>query len=129
MGTPICPYCNRPAELVKGKKIYPHRPDLFELNFWRCEPCSAHVGCHRNGDGKQPLGRLANAELRMWKSNAHAVFDVLWKEGGMSRSQAYAKLAGALGIDKSQCHIGMFHVEQCKRVVRICAEWREQEKA
>lgn len=76
--TVICSYCNKPAELVTGKEIYPHRPDLYPKKFWRCRPCTAYVGCHKPnagyGDGTRPLGRLANAELRAAKSAAHAAF-------------------------------------------------------
>lgn len=50
---------------------------------------------------------------------AHTAFDRLWKGGG-DRSAAYAWLAGALGISKNECHIGMFDVDMCKRVVRVC---------
>ena len=67
--TVSCPYCNAPAELVRGDVIYRGRPELHAKRFWRCAPCGAHVGCHapnrRFGyDGTQPLGRLANASLR-----------------------------------------------------------------
>jgi len=44
------------------------------------------------------MGRLANAQLRSARRDAHASFDSLWRDGAMSRSQAYAWLAAALGI-------------------------------
>jgi len=116
----LCPYCWEKAKLVDGKAIYPHRPDLYSLNFYQCSPCGAYVGCHKTGDGKQPLGRLANAELRKAKSAAHAAFDPMWKDGKKKRGSAYAWLADNLGIDKRDCHIGMFDVETCRRVVEIC---------
>ena len=118
-----CNYCNRPAELVTGKAIYPHRPDLFEKMFWRCAPCKAYVGCHKpgvnQGDGSRPLGRLANAELRAAKSAAHAAFDPIWKEGIKKRGSAYAWLSDLLGIDPKTCHIGEFDVDMCRRVVEL----------
>jgi hypothetical protein len=127
MTAPVCPYCNQPARLTSGATIYPHRPDLDRLKFWQCQPCDAYVGRHKIDDGTQPLGRLANAQLRMWKQNAHAVFDPFWKDSGRGRrSVMYAKLAEALGIETKDCHIGMFDVETCKRVIQICAEWRKQ---
>ena len=123
-----CPYCNKPAELVSGDVIYPHRPDLAGLNFWLCRPCDAYVGCHRPGawteqgisDGTMPLGRLANAELRRAKSQAHAAFDPLWGKGKMRRSAAYGWLSKQLGIPKQHCHIGMFDAETCAKVVALC---------
>ncbi len=128
--TVICSYCNKPAELVTGKEIYPHRPDLYPKKFWRCRPCTAYVGCHKPnagyGDGTRPLGRLANAELRAAKSAAHAAFDPVWQEGIVRRGSAYAWLADKLGIPPKECHIGEFDVEQCKRVVQIIKENRHE---
>lgn len=113
-----CAYCGNEAVLVTGDALYPTRPDLYQNHFYRCDPCQAHVGCHPGTTN--PLGRLANAELRKAKMDAHAIFDLLWRTGKRSRRQAYAWLAHELGIDISQCHIGEFDLEQCRRVVEIC---------
>lgn len=123
----ICPYCNNEAQLVSGEVVYPHRPDLYDKHFWVCVPCDARVGCH---DGTtKPLGRLANAELRQAKMAAHAAFDPLWQRWkaltGLPRSKAYAWLAQQLGIPHKDCHIGMFDVDQCERVVQVCLEQGE----
>ncbi len=64
-------------------------------------------------DGTDPLGRLANAELRLEKRKAHAAFDPLWKSGQMTRRDAYAWLSEATGIDADRCHIGMMDVSDC----------------
>lgn len=120
---PTCPYCAKPSVLVTGKVIYPGRADLAERSFWRCAPCDAYVGCHRGTT--TPLGRLADAHLRTWKGRAHIVFDAHWKrskERG-ARSIAYQRLARDLGIDPKDCHIGMFDIATCMRVVQICAKW------
>lgn len=122
MAAVICPYCDRHAQLVGGAHIYPRRPDLFGLKFWRCDPCDAHVGVHRRNrklglGGDEPLGRLANAELRRARNLAHAAFDPLWRSGQMERRAAYAWLAGALGISVANCHIAMFDVDGCAAVV------------
>lgn len=124
---PTCPYCSATAVLVGGDVIYPHLPQLARRRFWKCLACAdAHVGCHPDSD--RPLGRLANKDLRLAKSHAHAVFDPLWEakierdnvSKGEARSRAYRWLAGALGIDPKDCHIGMMDVETCGRVVTIC---------
>ena len=113
-----CPYCGKPAEFVTGSAIYPHRSDLHDKQFYRCQPCEAWVGCH---DGTpHPLGRLANAELRAAKIAAHAAFDPLWVNRGIGRRKAaYRWLADHLGIPPSRCHIGWFDLEQCRRVVEV----------
>lgn len=117
----LCPYCNVDAPLVGGDQIYPHRPDLWHKHFYKCPQCGAYVGCHPGST--RALGRMANAELRTAKSNAHAFFDRLWKNGSMSRRQAYAWLSKAMGIPETETHIGMFDVDQCRRVVELVNNW------
>lgn len=117
----LCPYCGAVAEFVGGDAVYPHRADLFDRRFYLCRACNAYVGTHKGTT--KPLGRLANLELRDAKVAAHAAFDPLWKgQPTKARSQAYRWLAVLLGIPASQCHIGMFNVEQCRRVVALCSE-------
>lgn len=118
----LCSYCGKPAALVSGKEIYPHRDDLIHKKFWRCLSCKAHVGCHpptahTQGRSDIPLGRLANAELRAAKQAAHEAFDRVWKDRLTSRKSAYGLLAARLGIRNSACHIGMFDVAMCRRTV------------
>lgn len=114
-----CPYCDKPAILVTGKEIYPHREDLYDKKFWSCEPCDAYVGCHKNSRKHAPLGRLASKNLRQLKSIAHSHFDPIWRGREMSRSNAYQYLADRLGIDKRDCHIGMFDENTCRKVIQI----------
>ena len=130
---PICPYCNSASVLVGGNAIYPHRPDLYQLNFWQCAPCDAYVGCHKKGahangaisDGTLPLGRLADKALRTAKTKAHAAFDPLWKERRFkSRKRAYNWLAQELRITPHECHIGLFDLDLCRKVVDCCSKVR-----
>lgn len=118
--TTACPYCGQTPVCVDSSEVYPYRPDLRGLRYWLCRGCGAYVGCHRGSD--RPLGRLANAELRRAKMDAHHAFDRLWRTGVKSRGDAYAWLAERLGMDRKDCHIGMFDVEQCNRVVAVCRE-------
>jgi hypothetical protein len=116
--TVVCDYCGNGAQLVTGREVYPHRPDLYAKQFYQCKPCDAMVGCHPGTT--KALGRLANAELRRAKIYAHAAFDPIWKSGCKKRSSAYAWLADQLGINHQDCHIGMFDVDMCMRVVEVC---------
>ena len=124
MSNPICPYCGYESELVKGDKIYPHRPDLHSKNFYLCGADDAYVGCH--GSTTKPLGRLANAHLRKMKSAAHRSFDPLWKSGKISRSEAYKILANRLNVNDADCHIGMFSPFQCQQVIILSAQLKEE---
>lgn len=122
----LCPYCGNVAKLVGGRAIYPHRPDLHAKKFWQCKPCDAHVGCHEaghgQGDGTKPLGRLANAELRKAKQEAHHAFDRLWMNKlnrRHARAAAYAWLAEVMELAADECHIGEMDVDQCRKVLAL----------
>lgn len=117
----LCPYCNAVAERTTGARIHPKRTDLAEKVFYMCRPCRAWVGCHPNTT--RPLGRLANHELRRAKQAAHTSLDFLWNTGTMSRKEAYQWLAGAMNIPSKGCHIGMFDVAQCEKVVESVEEF------
>jgi hypothetical protein len=132
---PLCPYCHKPAVLVEGDVIYPHRTDLAHKRFWYCQKDNAWVGCHM--PNTIPMGRLANAELRSAKMAAHDAFDPFWdaycrKHGvskGKGRGKAYKWLAEQLGIRPADCHIGMFDVDTCRRTVEICNNFRKVKTA
>ncbi|MFT3955769.1 MAG: zinc-finger-containing protein [Piscinibacter sp.] len=117
----FCNYCGKRAGLFTGKDVYPHREDLHERRFWVCWPCNAWVGCHKAGDGTEPLGMLADEPLRNARSAAHNAFDPLWQNGEMSREDAYAWLADAMGISALKCHIGWMDIDECRRVLDVMA--------
>lgn len=104
-----CPYCGSSVSLThhNGKTVY--RCDGFPV-------CDARVGCHPGTD--RAVGTLADARLRRWRINAHARIDPLWRDGAMSRASVYKWLADTLEIERSECHIGMFDVEQCKATIQ-----------
>lgn len=116
-GQLLCSYCGGRAHFhqtsthIYGRDYGP---------VWHCPRCAAWVGCHP-GRGK-PLGRLAKADLRKAKQEAHKAFDRLWRSSRDrgARSKAYTWLAEQLGIDKSVCHIGMFNEAMCRRVIEAC---------
>lgn len=130
-----CPYCNRPAVYVDSAVVY--RGVSFGM-IYLCSPCLAWVGVHKGTD--EPLGRLANAELRLWKKQAHAAFDPLWqrklalrrKQRGeeykavWARNSGYKWLAAQLGLTREECHIGLFDIDMCKRVVDVCTNWKKR---
>jgi hypothetical protein len=54
---------------------------------------------------------------------AHAAFDPIWKSRQLTRTAAYRWLARELRIEITDCHIGMFDVDTCGKVVEICSRW------
>jgi hypothetical protein len=114
-----CPYCNVEAALVGGDVLYPHRPDLSALKFWRCAQCGAYTGTHAKSPTHKPKGSLAQEPLRLARIEAHAHFDNRWRKLGVRRTAAYEWLREQLGMDRTP-HIGFMDAEQCRRVVELC---------
>jgi len=121
-----CGECGKPAGLVTGEIVYPHRPDLHGKAFWRCAGCLAYVGCH---DGTyRPKGSPCGPETRAARIAAHAAFDPLWRRKiardgcaqSVARGAGYRWLAERLGIDPEACHIGMMDAATARRVVEAC---------
>lgn len=117
MNAPRCSNCGTVATLVTGAKIYPHRQDLYKKRFWLCVECGAYCGCHPGST--KPLGTPADAETRKARSAAHFAFDVIWRSGRIPRWEAYAWLAQQLELPTHLCHIGMFDVDTCRRVIEL----------
>lgn len=120
----FCPYCGVRAELVHSSEIY--RTGDYGM-VYLCRPCDAYVGVHAGTEN--PMGTLANAELRKWRKAAHAAFDPSWmtmsrearRNPAYTRKGRYARLAELMGIPVDECHIGMFNEIQCDEVIELCA--------
>lgn len=113
MSGPPCIECGKEAKLVDGRRIYPHRPDLYAKWFWLCS-CGAYCGCH--GETKDPLGYPCGPVTRRARSAAHAAFDPIWRRKMLKRSDAYARLAEELAIPAEECHIGMMSADRARQV-------------
>lgn len=125
----FCDYCGCQTEFVDSAAVY---GGVSYGMIYLCRACDAWVGVHKGTEN--PLGKLANKELREWKRKAHAAFDPLWQrklelrraERGEDYKKAWARgsgykwLSDCLGIPQKLCHIGMFDIDTCKRVVELC---------
>ena len=58
---------------------------------------------------------MANAELRLWRTRAHAIFDPVWKSGRYQRHSAYFLLAQSFG---REIHIGEADIALCKEIIK-----------
>lgn len=122
-----CPTCGERGEVVDGSAIYPHRPpsDFGDKRFWACTRCRTWVGCRPGGT--MPLGRMADAATRAARSAAHRAFDPLWwnkrptdRPAFRTRGGAYSWLARKLGLEIKECHMGLFDIATCSRVIETC---------
>jgi hypothetical protein len=125
----ICPYCNCSTELVLGDLIYPHkvllipRPKYLDKWYYRCvENLDHYVGTY--SDNKTSLGRLADNELRKWKNKGHNIFDPLWRDKKIFKSQkeAYKWLSKKMELSIEHTHFGMFTIEQCQQAINFCEQ-------
>ena len=129
-----CPYCGGKAHLRDASYIY--HSFKYKGKMFVCEnfpKCDSYVGCHPNTT--KPLGRMANKKLRTMKSKAHEYFDPLWKKRvfarkkslSYNRTKAYQWLAEQLDLPESKCHIGLFDVDMCRKVIDVCSKKQIEE--
>jgi hypothetical protein len=105
------------ARLTDGREIYPHRPDLHEQPFWRCDTCRNYVGCHhKTQNPTHPLGVIPSEEVKNARRHIHRILDPIWQTGRLHRKHVYARLTEALG---RQYHTGELRtVEECRTIYR-----------
>jgi len=109
-----CPYCKKQTLFQSNDVLYGFKVGTGWI--YRCAPCDAYVGCHKNG---RPYGTPANKELRNARIAAHTTFDKLWigsDDAKAERSMYYRQLATFMKKPLEKTHIGMFSLEECKKV-------------
>jgi len=116
---PLCDYCGKPAWLANGYTVKARCAGVV----WACFECNAWIEVHADSPKLEPMGRLANAELRAAKHEAHEAFDDIWKFGIMTRDQAYVWLSEEMGLPLEACHMAWFDVDDCRRVVAIMRDY------
>ena len=108
------------VRLTDGKEIYPHRPDLYELPFWKCDKCGCYVGCHhKTKERTKPLGVICGPEMKNARREIHKILDPLWqgKSAKFSRRQVYARLTEKLGRE--------YHTAELRTLDEARAMYRE----
>jgi len=114
-----CQYCNGKAILKDSAIVYGRSYG----NLFICEnfpTCDTYVGVHRDRD--EPLGTLANRELREWRKRSKNLFKPLWQLKTMKRTAAYEWLGQWMQLSKDDVHFGKFSLEQCKQAYQIMNE-------
>lgn len=107
------------ARLTDGAEIYPHRPDLAKLPFWKCDVCGNYVGCHHKTKNRtQPLGNIPTPEIRNARSHIHKILDPLWIGKRQTRSGIYKKIAEAIGR-KSYHTANIKTLDEARQVYQI----------
>jgi ssDNA-binding Zn-finger/Zn-ribbon topoisomerase 1 len=99
------------------------RPSKYGL-FYGCRNFPACKGTHGAHPDGRPLGVPADRATKEARIRAHAAFDAIWEPGKISgrkrrRGRAYTWLAKRMGCQ--EVHMGEMTIEECERVVRLCA--------
>lgn len=118
-----CCGCEKKVEsrLTDGGEIYPHRPDLKSLPFWKCDACGDYVGCHHKTKNRtQPLGCIPTPEIKNARQHIHKLLDPIWQSGKMKRKELYKILSDRLGWKYHTANIRS--VEEAREVYRIIQE-------
>lgn len=126
-----CPHCGRPVAIVNNSVIFREPKGPWPWIYKCTNPlhkrggvpvCGAYVSMHPGT--AIPMGTLADAITRRARKAAKEALDQFWspdlRDRKMTRASAYARLAFCLGIPLEKCHVGLFDVAMCERVIKAC---------
>lgn len=120
----FCCGCQKDVEarLTDGREIYPHRKDLYELPFWRCDDCKNYVGCHhKTRERTRPLGCIPTIEIKNARKHIHAILDPLWQTGEFGeRDRLYQKISDRIGWSYHTAKIRT--IEEARQIYKIIKE-------
>lgn len=118
-----CCECGKdvPARLTSGREIYPKRPDLYALPFWKCDQCNLYVGCHyKTKDRTRPLGVIPNISIRRARGHIHDLIDPIWRRGELPRWEVYKRLSAALGYQYHTAEVRS--IDEARRIYKTALE-------
>ena len=125
-----CNICNGKVIFASNSIVYGKEYGSGKCYF--CTNCGAYVGTHKPRP-REALGILANKEMRDMKMQCHELFDSYWKnessneERHSTRSNAYCKLAGEIGIPIEECHFGHFNLDMLNKAYAVLQKWEKNE--
>ncbi len=106
------------ARLTDGAEIYPHRNDLHNLPFWKCDKCDNYVGCHHKTKNRtQPLGCIPTPEIKNARQHIHKLLDPIWQNGKIKRKDLYKKISKKLGWKYHTA--GIRSIDDARKVYRL----------
>lgn len=97
-----CPDCGGSLELRAEPRLRYACPK---------DGCRGTHGAHPDGS---PMGTPGDARTRRERSEAHEMFDRIWKTGLKTRSGAYAWMRERMSLTKDDAHIGSMDAARCR---------------
>lgn len=123
-----CPYCGSPVVLRSADGIYKDNSRGEMLYVCSHYPeCDVYV--RADPKTKEPMGTLANPQLRALRTATHRQFDKLFKQGYMTRKEAYMWLSHVIDAPQKETHIGKLSEYYCNVVMRESAKFLATKKA
>lgn len=112
------------ARLTDGTEIYPHRIDLKDLPFWKCDTCNNFVGCHHKTSNRMhPLGCIPTPEIKNARKHIHKILDPIWQSKKMTRKEIYQYLSDKLGWKYHTANIRS--IEEGRKVYQLILDIRD----
>lgn len=112
----ICPYCNNEAKYWPNSIVYGKNYGKSFMCYY-CKDCDAYVWTHNNT--KEPLGTMANKELRKLRMICHWRIDPLWKSWKMKRAQVYQMLYNHFWFT---VHVWESDIDMCKKIIEFMSK-------
>lgn len=104
--------------LTTGREIYPHRENLYHLNFYKCDACNNYVGTHKNSIKKIiPLGNIPTSKIRNLRIQIHNLIDSIWQSGKMKRKDLYKKISLEIGWEYHTAKIRS--ADEAEKIIKI----------
>jgi ssDNA-binding Zn-finger/Zn-ribbon topoisomerase 1 len=117
----ICPKCGNPMKLreTTTHRYRSGRPHLFySCVLWPL--CDSTIGSDPKG---RPQGVPADQETKELRIACHRVFDEWWRQGRMTRRQAYKLLQELMQLSADDAHFGRFNADQCREFLKRAELW------
>lgn len=73
--------------------------------------------------GLMAMSSTLMKDLKILRGETHRVFDQLWQEGYMTRTEAYIWLSQAMHLPREKAHIEQFTHAQCYDCMRHVNKW------
>jgi ssDNA-binding Zn-finger/Zn-ribbon topoisomerase 1 len=110
-----CPYCKSDMILKETSKF--KYKNGQNKKFYSCINFPNCNGSHGASPEGEPLGVPATKEVKDWRIKAHNAFDKLWKNGKMTKNEAYSWISNKMA--KKKIHIGELDKIDCEKIIQI----------
>lgn len=110
-----CPKCKQQVEIITEMRLYNRVHDGSK--YIGCYECNLYVKLDKR-TGK-PLGYMADRKTRLARKEAHKYLDKVWRDGILTRDEAYQYLRDNLHKSRSEGHIAKLNKTECDILIKV----------